>query len=83
MACISSAGVTILINCSPSKEFSMSNGLWQGYPLLPFLFIIAAEPLSLMFDCASEQDWLKGVSIGNNDLCFAQQFAYDTLIFCP
>lgn len=44
--CLESARVSVLINGSPSDEFSMSLGLRQGDPIAPFLFLIVAEGLN-------------------------------------
>lgn len=44
--CLSSASVSVLVNGSPTNEFSMSKGLRQGDPKAPFRFLIVAEGLS-------------------------------------
>ena len=44
--CLASASISILVNGSPTKEFSPSRGLRQGDPLAPFLFNIVAEGLN-------------------------------------
>ncbi|GJZ85051.1 hypothetical protein Tco_0650390 [Tanacetum coccineum] len=36
-----------LISGSPTNEFNFQNGVRQGYPLSPFLFIIAEEALNV------------------------------------
>lgn len=47
MACVSTANFSILINKLPTELFSASQGLQQGCALLPLLFIIVIEGLSI------------------------------------
>jgi hypothetical protein len=47
MACVSTARLSVLINGSPTSEFTTSCGLRQGDPLSPFLFCLVAEGISV------------------------------------
>nr|KYP63095.1 LINE-1 reverse transcriptase isogeny [Cajanus cajan] len=51
--CLQTSRVSVLVNGSPTEEFSMSKGLRQGDPLTPFLFLIVAEGLNVLFKKAS------------------------------
>lgn len=64
--CLSSAHLSILVNGSPTPEFRMEKGLRQGDPLSPFLFIIAAEALSIMMREATAKGVFKGAKVGND-----------------
>jgi hypothetical protein len=58
---LSSSKLSVLINGSPSKEFSVWRGLCQGDPISPILFDIVAEGLSVLFQKASRGNVLKGL----------------------
>ncbi|XP_071738862.1 uncharacterized protein [Rutidosis leptorrhynchoides] len=60
-SCLSSASISILVNGSPTKEFSLERGVRQGDPLSPFLFILAAEGLNIMTKAATDRGLFKGI----------------------
>lgn len=81
--CLSSARISILVNGSPTKEFSPQKGLRQGDPLSPFLFDLAAEGLNILLIRARELGLLKGVVFGANEIVVSHlQFADDSLLCC-
>jgi len=58
--CHVSSSISIFVNGSPSKEFTLQRGLRQGNPLASFLFTIVGEDLSgLMRETLS-----KGFKVG-------------------
>ncbi|KAK3199092.1 hypothetical protein Dsin_022507 [Dipteronia sinensis] len=74
--------MSVLINGCPTKEFKISRGLRQGDPLSPFLFNIAAEGLSYMFQRAAEANMLRGEDFSDNGTHVTHlQFADDTVLF--
>lgn len=64
--CISTAKLSMLINGSPSKEFLMGRGIRHCDPLSPFLFLISAEGLSVLFQRAATNDLFKGIPFGDS-----------------
>lgn len=77
--CLSSPTVSVLINESPTEEFKVGRGLWQGDLLSPFLFLIVAEGLNILFRKAVEGDFFSGYKVGELKISHLQ-FADDTLI---
>ncbi|XP_057496673.1 uncharacterized protein LOC130781486 [Actinidia eriantha] len=50
----------------------MGRGLWQGDPISPFLFLIAAEGLNILMQRAKQNHLFEGISVGRNGVlrCF-------------
>ncbi|XP_071704208.1 uncharacterized protein [Rutidosis leptorrhynchoides] len=82
LACLKSASISILVNGSPTKEFSIGRGVRQGDPLSPFLFILAAEGLNILTKAAFDRGLFKGVEIGGDKVAISHlQYADDTMFF--
>ncbi|GKV09632.1 hypothetical protein SLEP1_g21103 [Rubroshorea leprosula] len=82
MECLRSSSVSVLINGSPTCQFSVSKGIRQGDPLSPFLFLIVAEGLNGLMASAVDKGTYKGVRVGNEGVMVSHlQFADDTVFF--
>ncbi|GKV25367.1 hypothetical protein SLEP1_g34816 [Rubroshorea leprosula] len=78
--CLRSNTMSVLVNGSATKEFSMSRGLRQGDPLSPFLFLMVAEALNGLTSAVVEKGYFCGVKIGDGELEISHlQFADDTI----
>lgn len=78
--CLRSARASVLVNGSPSKEFTMERGVRQGDPLSPFLFIIAMEGLNAVMRSACSSNVFTGIKIPRSDTYISHLFyAYDAL----
>ncbi|XP_071695221.1 uncharacterized protein [Rutidosis leptorrhynchoides] len=78
--CLSSASISVLVNGSPTKEFSLGRGVRQGDPLSPFLFILAAEGLNIMAKSAIDNGLFNGLKVGNDEITISHlQYADDTI----
>lgn len=74
---------SILVNGNPSQPFKATRGLCQGYPLSPFLFIIAIEGLGRYIKKEVRENNLNGIKIWGNNLPIThQQFVDDIMLFC-
>jgi retron-type reverse transcriptase len=49
----------VLLNGVPGKFFKCKRGVWQGDPLSPLLFILAAELLQVLINKAASMDLLR------------------------
>ncbi|XP_071728713.1 uncharacterized protein [Rutidosis leptorrhynchoides] len=79
-ACFKSATVSILVNGSPTSEFTLEKGIRQGDPLSPYLFIIVGEGLNFLAKSACNQGFIKGVEIGADKILLSHlQYTDDTI----
>ncbi|XP_028118945.1 uncharacterized protein LOC114316487 [Camellia sinensis] len=82
MECVSMARISVLVNGSPSEEFSPQRGLRQGDPLSPFLFNLVAERLNMLLTRAYQMEIIKRVIIGADDVMLSHlQFVDDSILF--
>ncbi|GKV15257.1 hypothetical protein SLEP1_g26053 [Rubroshorea leprosula] len=82
MQCLKSSMVSVLVNGSPTRQFMVSRGLWQGDPLSPFLFLIIIEGINGLASKAIQNGLLKGMEVGHGGFKVSHlQYANDTLLF--
>jgi hypothetical protein len=80
MSCVDSANLGILVNGESSSFFHMGRGLRQGCLLLPLLFILAMETLSLLLKSAQADGKIFGVKVSRTLKILHLLFADDVLI---
>ena len=80
--CVSTATASIFVNGSPIDEFPLQQGLRQGDPLSPFLFLLAAEGLNVLMNSVVENNLYKGYGVVSTNLTVVShlQFTDDTLL---
>ncbi|GLU01659.1 hypothetical protein SLE2022_189580 [Rubroshorea leprosula] len=84
MECLRTNLVSILVNGSPTRQFTVTRGLRQGDPLSPFLFLIIAEGLNGLVSAASQKGLLDGAEVGSRGFKVSHlQYADDTILFAP
>ncbi|KAJ0546635.1 putative RNA-directed DNA polymerase [Helianthus annuus] len=81
MATVNCARASVLVNGSPTQEFSCHRGLRQGDPLSPFLFIIAMEALTGVMKKACNLGIYEGVRLSNQGLVMSHFMYADDVIF--
>ncbi|GKB55422.1 putative RNA-directed DNA polymerase, eukaryota, reverse transcriptase zinc-binding domain protein [Tanacetum coccineum] len=79
-ACLQFARTSILVNESPTSEFSIKRGLRQGDPLSPFLFILIMEGLHIAIKDVNHLNLIKGVSVGNPGIRLSHFFYVDDVV---
>ncbi|GKC63860.1 RNA-directed DNA polymerase, eukaryota, reverse transcriptase zinc-binding domain protein, partial [Tanacetum coccineum] len=80
LTCLNSSRASILINGSPTSEFSIKRGLRQGDPLSPFFFILVMEGLHNAFEKAVGNGLITGVIIKNSTINVSNLFYADDVI---
>nr|GEU41504.1 reverse transcriptase domain, reverse transcriptase zinc-binding domain protein [Tanacetum cinerariifolium] len=79
-ACLISSRASILVNGSPTFEFSINRGLRQGDPLSPFLFILIMEGLYNALADAVTKGLISGVTLNNSNISISHLFYADDVI---
>nr|GEW86379.1 RNA-directed DNA polymerase, eukaryota, reverse transcriptase zinc-binding domain protein [Tanacetum cinerariifolium] len=67
-ACLSSSRASVLVNGSPTSEYSIKRGLRQGDPLSSFLFILGMEGLHNALSIAVRSGLIRGVKFGSPEV---------------
>nr|GEU31990.1 hypothetical protein [Tanacetum cinerariifolium] len=80
--CLHSSKASILVNGSPTDEFSFHRGLRQGDHLSPFLFILVMESLHVSFQRIIDRGLFDPIYIGNdNTIPISHLFYADDAMF--
>lgn len=58
---LSSMLLSVLVNGSPTEEFTPERGIRQGDPLAPYLFLLMGEVLSKLIERAQESEMVSGI----------------------
>ncbi|KAJ0806197.1 putative RNA-directed DNA polymerase [Helianthus annuus] len=74
---LKSARASVLVNGSPTFEFGCSKGMRQGDPISPFLFVVAMEALSCLFNKACEVNVFQGIHLPDSDHFVSHLFYAD------
>lgn len=73
---------TLLVNGNLTNSFKPTQGLRQGDPLSPSMFLMYATILTISLVQAESLNKIKGVKVGRNGLSFTQLlFVDDSLLF--
>lgn len=74
--------ISVLVNGSPTEEFSPIRGIRQGDPLAPYLFLFIGEILSKLVNKAIDKGVLQGINFDFHDRHISYcQYADDTILF--
>ena len=83
MECVSTVSYSILVNGDPYGYIKPSQGLRQGDPLSPYLFLLCAKGFHSLIEKEKTAGTLQGVSISRGGPKISHLFfADDSLLFC-
>ena len=83
METMCTASYSVLINGEPRGYITPSQGIRQGDPLSPYLFLLCVEGLSSLIRHAVASQNLHGILSCTNGVCISHLlFADDSFIFC-
>jgi len=82
--CVGTATTSVLVNGSPTYEFSLGRGLRQGDPFPPFLILLAAEGFHVLMEALAVNNLFTGYKVACHDSVVVShlQFVDDTIILC-
>ncbi|KAL2905820.1 LINE-1 reverse transcriptase-like protein [Bienertia sinuspersici] len=81
MECVTTVRYAILVNGSPTKEFTPNAGLRQGDPISPYLFILCMEALSRRMEALQRESRIKGLPVSRNRERISHLFCADDAVF--
>ncbi|XP_058775087.1 uncharacterized protein LOC131649341 [Vicia villosa] len=79
-ASVLASSMYIIVNGSCMKDFKVEQGLRQGDPLSPLLFVIVMEGLTSLMEKETELEEYKGFQFGDNNIVDILHFTDDTII---
>ncbi|KAJ0544992.1 putative RNA-directed DNA polymerase transcription factor SBP family [Helianthus annuus] len=79
--CLESGRGSVLVNGSPTGEFSFKRGLRQGCPMSPYLFILAMEVVGMFMRRAVDLGLFHGVKTPNEGPCISHLCYADDVLF--
>jgi hypothetical protein len=82
MSCVIFVSFIIFINGAISKFFKPSQGLRQGCPLSPYLFLLMVDGLSGIISEVNQMHIIQGFKVGRSIYLTRLLFIDDILIFC-
>ncbi|KAF5470931.1 hypothetical protein F2P56_011417 [Juglans regia] len=82
MECITSVSYVVLVNGRPRDVIYPSQGIRQGDPISPYLFLLSADGLSSLINVAKVKGDIRGMTVARGGIKVSHiLFADDSIIF--